>query len=141
MNYTNLTANLLRLSVPFFYYCQSHLPYSSAEGLLCIQFACLAFQPRLATRQDRALRYLLAWRMTRISAAKIICIHNKLIKSQFPHNATHFRGQLFQLSYNRNAANFTNVLLAKSGFCYAIEIQRQSTLSLHNNPPSQRNWK
>ena len=70
--------------------------------------------------------------MTRISAAKIICIHNKLIKSQSPHNATHFRGQLFQLCifrffdflfggsltapavYNRNAAFFTNVLLAKS---------------------------
>ena len=86
---TNLTANLSCGFQYLFYYCQSHLPYSSAEGLLCIQFACLVFQPRLATRQDRALRYLLAWRMTRISAAKIICIHNKLTKSQFPHNATH----------------------------------------------------
>ena len=28
--------------------------------------------------------------MTRISAAKIICIHNKLIQSQSPHKATHF---------------------------------------------------
>ena len=76
--------------------------------------------------------------MTRISAAKIICFHNKLIKSQSPHKATHFRGQLFQLldifrffdflfgaadrlrlssfvsSHKRNAAFFTNVSLAKS---------------------------
>ena len=66
-----------------------------------------------------------------------ICIYNKLIKSQSPHKATHFRGQLFQLpdifrffdflfggsisltalvlfSCNRNAAFFTDVLLAKS---------------------------
>ena len=34
---------------------------------------------------------------SRISATKIICIHNKLIKSQSSHKATHFRGQLFQL--------------------------------------------
>ena len=46
MNYKNLTANLLRLSLPFYYW-QSHLPYGSADGLLCIQFACLVFQPRL----------------------------------------------------------------------------------------------
>ena len=73
--------------------------------------------------------------MTRISAAKIICIHNRLIKSQSPHKATYFRGQLSQLpdifrffdflfggsltalvlfSYDRNAAFFTNVSLAKS---------------------------
>ena len=73
--------------------------------------------------------------MTRISAAKIICIHNKLIKSQSPHKATYFRGQRSQLpdifrffdflfggsltalvlfSYDRNAAFFSNVSLAKS---------------------------
>ena len=46
INYKNLTANLLRLSLPFYYW-QSHLPYGSADGLLCIQFACLVFQPRL----------------------------------------------------------------------------------------------
>ena len=40
------TANLLRLSL-FFYYWQSHLPHGSANGLLCIQFACLVFQPCL----------------------------------------------------------------------------------------------
>ena len=90
----------------------------------------------LETRQDRSLDYVLARRMTeRISAAKIICIHNKLIKSQSPHKATHFRGQLLQLrdifrffdflfggsptalvlsSFNRNAAFFTNVSLAES---------------------------
>ena len=45
MNYKNLTANLLRLSWPFYYW-QSHLPHGSADGLLCIQFACLV-QPRL----------------------------------------------------------------------------------------------
>ena len=73
--------------------------------------------------------------MTRISVAKIICIHDKLLKSQSAHKATHFRGQLFQLldifrffdllfggsltalilfSYSRNAAFFTNVSLAES---------------------------
>ena len=47
LNYKNLTANLLRLSLPIYYW-QSHLPYiGSADGLLCIQFACLVFQPRL----------------------------------------------------------------------------------------------
>ena len=46
MNYKNLTANLLRPLLPFYYW-QSHLPYGSADGLLCIQFACLEFQPRL----------------------------------------------------------------------------------------------
>ena len=66
---------------------------------------------------------------------EIICIHNKLIKSQSPHKATHFRGQLLQLrdifrffdflfggslrllvlfSFNRNAAFFTNVSLPES---------------------------
>ena len=35
MNYKNLTANLLQLSLPFYYW-QSHLPYGSAAGLLCI---------------------------------------------------------------------------------------------------------
>ena len=46
MNYKNRTANLLRLSLPFYYW-QSHLPYGSAYGLLSIQFACLVLQPRL----------------------------------------------------------------------------------------------
>ena len=89
------------------------------------------------TRQDRFLDYVLARRMTRISAAKIIYIHNKLINSQSPHKAIHFRSQLFQpldifrffdflfggsltalvlFSYNRNAAFFTNVSLAESVF-------------------------
>ena len=66
---------------------------------------------------------------------KIICIHNKLIKSRSPHKAIHFGSQIFQLpdifrffdflfsgsltalvlfSYNRNAAFFTSVSLAKS---------------------------
>ena len=35
MNYKNLTAYLLRVSLPFYYW-QSHLPYGSAAGLLCI---------------------------------------------------------------------------------------------------------
>ena len=73
--------------------------------------------------------------MARISAAKIICIYNKLIKSQSPHKAIHFRSQLFQLldifrffdflfggsltalilfSCNRNTVFFTNVSLAES---------------------------
>ena len=71
--------------------------------------------------------------MTKSSAAKIICIHKRLIKSQSPNEATHFGGQLFQLpdicrffaledrlrlsvsfSYNRNAAFFANVSLTKS---------------------------
>ena len=129
INNKNLTANLLRLSLPFYYW-QSHLPHGSADSLLCIQFAST-----LETRQDRSLDYVLAKRLTRISATKIICIHNKLIKSQSSHKATHFRGQLFQLpdifrffdflfggsltalllfSFNRNAAFFTNVSLAKS---------------------------
>ena len=89
----------------------------------------------LETRQGRSLDYVLARQMTRISAAKIICIHNKLIKSQSPHKATHFRGQLLQLHdifcvfdflfggsltalvlslFNQNAAFFTNVSLAES---------------------------
>ena len=129
MNYKNLTANLLGLSWPFYYW-QSHLPHGSADSSLCIQFAST-----LETRQDRSLDYVLARRMTRISATKIICIHNKLIKSQSSHKATHFRSQLFQLpdifrffdflfggsltplvsfSFNRNAAFFTNVSPAKS---------------------------
>ena len=87
------------------------------------------------TRRDRSLDYVLARQMTRISAAKITCIHNKLIKSQSSHKATHFRGQLFQLPdifhffdflfggsltalvlflFNRNATFFTNISLAKS---------------------------
>ena len=79
--------------------------------------------------------YVLARRMTRISAAKIICILNKLIKSQSPHKATHFISFLLQLhdifrffyflfggslmalvlfSFNRNATFFTNVSLTES---------------------------
>ena len=99
MNYKNLTANLLRLSLPFYYW-QSHMPCQcgSVDGLLCIQFACLVFQPRSKlVRIDLCRNYVLARRMTRISAAKITCIHNKLIKSQSPHKATDIRGQLFQL--------------------------------------------
>ena len=46
MNYKNLTVNLLRLS-SLFYYWQSQMSHGSADGLLCIQFACLIFQPRL----------------------------------------------------------------------------------------------
>ena len=46
MNYKNLIAKLLRFSLPFYYW-QSHLPYGSADDLLCIQFACLVFKPRL----------------------------------------------------------------------------------------------
>ena len=46
INNKNVTANLSRLSLPF-YYRQSHLPHGSADGLLCIQFACLVFQPCL----------------------------------------------------------------------------------------------
>ena len=72
--------------------------------------------------------------MTRISAAKKICIHNRLIKSQSPHKATYFWGYLLLpdifrffdflfggsltalvlFSYDRNAAIFTKVSLAKS---------------------------
>ena len=132
MNYKNRTANLLRLSLPFYYW-QFHLPYGSAYGLHTIGLS--STPATLETRQDRSLDYVLARRMTRISAAKTICIHNKLIKSQSSHKATHFRGQLFQLpdiflffdflfggsltdlvlfSFNRNAAFFTNVSLAKS---------------------------
>ena len=96
MNNKNVTANLLRLSLPF-YYRQSHLPHGSADGLLCIQSG---FPTMLETRQDRSLDYVLARRMTRISATKIICIHNKLLKSQSSHKATHFTGQLFQLPGN-----------------------------------------
>ena len=134
VNYKNLTAYLLLLSLPFYYW-QSHLPHGSDDGLLCIQFACLVFQPRLKLGQDRSLDYVLAKRMARISAAEIIGIHNKLIKSQSSHKATHFRGQLFQLPdisrffdflfggsltalvlfpFNWNAAFFKNVSLAKS---------------------------
>ena len=92
MNYKNLTANLLGLSLPFL----------SLTIPLAVWFCCrfaLHFRlvTTLETRQDRSLDYALARRMTRISAAKIICIHNKLIKSQSPHKATHFRGQLFPL--------------------------------------------
>ena len=162
MNYQNLTANLLRLSLPFYYW-QSHLRFAV---WFCWRFALHSIwlsgiPTTLETRQDRSLDYVLARRMmTRISAAKIICIHNKLLKSQSPNKVTHFRGLLFQLpdifwffeflfggsltalvlfSYNRNATFFTNVSLAKKCFCYVI--QRQTTFSLHDNPPSKRNCK
>ena len=49
-------------------------------------------------RIDLCMDYVLARGMTRSSAAKIICVHNKLINNQSWHKATHFRGQLFQLS-------------------------------------------
>ena len=75
MNYNNLTANLLRLSLPFYYW------QSSLAAWFCWRFAlntiCLSCIPTsLETRQDRSLDYVLARRMTRISAAKIMCIHN-----------------------------------------------------------------
>ena len=72
MNYKNLIANLLRLSL--------HLPYCCRFALHII---CLSGIPTtLQTRQDGSLDYVLARRMTIISAAKIIYIHNKLSKSQ-----------------------------------------------------------
>ena len=40
MNFKNLTANLWRLSLPFYYW-QSHLPYGSAAGLL-LHIICLS---------------------------------------------------------------------------------------------------
>ena len=132
MNYKNVTAYLLRFSLPFYYW-QSHLPvwFCCRFPLHIIRLS--GIRATLENRQDRSMDYVLARRMTRISAAKIICIHNKLIKSQSSQKATHFRGQLFQLldifrffdflfggsltalvlfSYNRNAAFFTNVSLA-----------------------------
>ena len=134
MNYKNLTANLLRLSLPFYFW-QFHLPYGWFSWRFASHTTCLSgTQTACGTRQDRSLDYVLARRLTKISAAKIICIHNKLIKSQSPHKATHFRSQLFRplnifrffaldkrsltalvlFSYNRNAAFFKNVSLAKS---------------------------
>ena len=86
--------------------------------------------------------------------------HNKLIKSQSSHKATHFRGQLFSatwyfsflwLSLWRIAYGSSFVFVQskrrllhkhfarKKCFCYVI--QRQTTFSPHNNPPSQRNCK
>ena len=155
MNYKNLTAKLLGLSLPFYYW-QSHLPHGSADSSLCTQFAST-----LETLQDRSLDYVLARRMTRISATKIVCIHNKLIKSQSSHKATHFRGQLFQLPGNLGFFDFLfrGSLTASSSFvfvqskrrllhkrfarkeCFCYLIQRQTTFSPHNNPPSQRNCK
>ena len=138
MNCKNLTANLLRLASPFYYW-QSHLPYVSADGLLSIQFACLVFHGWNSSRQISGLHFSNTNDKNFLSAAKILCIHDKLTKSQSPHKATHFRGQLFQLpdvfrffdfffgglisltalvlfSYNQNAAFFTNVALTKSAF-------------------------
>ena len=94
MNYKNQTANLLRLSLPFYYW-QSHLPYGSAYGLLSIQFACLVLQPRL--KLVNIDLWIMFEQGESLLRRKIICIHNKLIKSQSSHKATHFRGQLFQL--------------------------------------------
>ena len=132
MNYKNLTANLLRLLLPYY---QSYAVWFCCRFALHIIYQLSGIPATLETRQDRSLDYVLARRMTRISAAKIICIHNKLIKSQSPHKATHFRGQLLQLrdifrffdflfggslrllvlfSFNRNAAFFTNVSLPES---------------------------
>ena len=153
LNYKNLTANLLRLSLPIYYWL-SHLPYiGSADSSLCTQFAST-----LETLQDRSLDYVLARRMARISAVKIICIHNKLIKSQSSHKATHFSGQLFQLPaifrffdflFRGSIAYGSSFVFVQSKrrllhkrfarkkcFCYVI--QRQTTFSPHNNPPSQR---
>ena len=99
MNYKNLSANLLHLSLPFYYW-QSHLANGFADGLLYIQFTCLdlVFQSRLKLlRIDLCMDYVLARWMTFISAAKIICVHNKLRNNQSRHKATRFRGQLFQL--------------------------------------------
>ena len=111
----------------------------------------------LETRQDRSLDYVLARRMTRISAVKIIYIYNKLIQGQSSHKVTHFRGQLFQLpdtwwpSLWRVAYSPSFVFVqskwwflhkhftCKKCFCYVF--QRQTTFSPHNNPPFQRNCK
>ena len=116
-----------------------------------------AFDAKIPT-MNLKLSHVLARRMIRISAAKVICIHNKLIKSQSSHKATHFRGQLFQLpdifrfldflfggsltalvlfSFNRRLLH--KRFAGKKCFCYVI--QRQTTFSPHNNPPSQRNCK
>ena len=71
-NYKNLIANLSRLSLHLLYCCR-----------FALHIICLSGIPTtLQTRQDGSLDYVLARRMTRISAAKIIYIHNKLTKSQ-----------------------------------------------------------
>ena len=141
-NYKNLIADLLRLSL--------HLPYCCRFALHII---CLSGIPTtLETRQDGSLDYVLARRMTRISAAKIICIHNKLTKSQSSHEATHFRSELFQLLDIFRfcdfliGGTFTALVLffvqskrrllhkrfiRKKCVCYVI--QRQTRFSLHNN--------
>ena len=116
---------------------------------------------RLETRQDRSLDYVLARRMTRISAAKVICIHNKLIKSQSSHfqrptfSATWYLSflSLSPLHFGRSLTALTSFVFVQSKrrllhkrfarkkcFCYVI--QRQTTFSPHNNPPFQRycNW-
>ena len=143
MNYKNLIANLLRLSL--------HLPYCCRFALHII---CLSGIPTtLQTRQDGSLDYVLARRMTIISAAKIIYIHNKLSKSIFTsHKATHFWSQLFHLLDIFRfceflfGGTFTALVLffvqskrrllhkrfiRKKCFCYVI--QRQTRFSLHNN--------
>ena len=54
LNYKNLTADLLRLSLPFYYW-QSHLPYGSADGLLCIQFAVSGIPTMQAWNSSRLI--------------------------------------------------------------------------------------
>ena len=155
LTYDHVTSNLtsLILTIPL-------------AALFCWRFAlhtiCLCGVPTtLETRQDRPLDYALARRTTRISAVKIICIHNKLIKSQSSHKATHFSGQLFQLPdifrffhflFKGSIAYGSRFVFVqwkrrllhkrfarKKCFCYVI--QRQTTFYPHNNPPSQRNCK
>ena len=107
----------------------------------------------LETRQDRSLDYVLARRMTRISAAKIICIHYKLIKSQSPHKR--LISEVNCCSYVISFVSLTPSLVDRYGSsfvfvqskrrllhkrftrreCFCYVIQRQTTFSLHNNPP------
>ena len=70
MDYKNLTANLLQLSLPFYYW-QSHLPYGSADGLLCVNNDARLMQGFAynlpvwySNHADRSLDYVLARRMT-----------------------------------------------------------------------------
>ena len=128
------------------------------------QCATFVDQQKLNDVEPCISRFILARRMTIISAAKIIYIHNKLIKSQSPPKATHFSGQLLQL---RDIFRFFDFLFDSvlwriaygSSFvfvqskrrllhkrftrrkCFCYVIQRQTTFSLHNNPPSQGNCK
>ena len=115
----------------------------------------------LETRQDRSLDYVLARRMTRISAAKIICIHNKLItvnlhikrlisEANFFSHLISFVSLTFSLVDRLYSSSFVFVqskrrllhkrFARKKCFCGYV-IQRQATFSPRNNPPSQRNCK